>query len=1365
MASPAYSAGLIAGGSFEGSDVNVYWSYPYCGRDWPALSDLPSFCNQKYGEVDNNVAFISAGALSLKCGSTSSSCGTYPICNSAGYTLKVCITTDGNSANSDCNAGLAAAGTFPNCDWKSIHHTPTITATKKNYGSDFNIVAYLTVSGNDYNLFNIGHSSAPYGAYSFDKNSKIIFDFWEGYGYNGALFGPFINIDNIRATGHTVLAYFDTFNAYSNRVSVKVTDINGMIVQTGQVKILADSVWRTATYNTTSQKYDANLNLAPGTYNIVVQTSWEGIDKNTSYTNTYFYHEYNYLTFTPIENADNWNYGSIYITPSDELGQIVFRVDSNSGVSQVPTYILNNSLNDGRQYFIYTSSDGNAWVFNDSLTYGTTISTPIQKIWDDVNKIYQHSFYDTLSPLETKYYKLVYQHPYKSWNSIAYDGEWFNNLEPSISDSNYNVWDIYSVSSYANIYSYYVVPVPDAYRDLTDVFEFQFTAWADTNNAVTIQAGQVTDGVESLESVTISSVPHRYSVTINPAGYNSQVLIKTGATSSYQVYLMDYTLVSRAYFTKRMIILKDNLDFLDSILLNGTSKQYLQEGYNFNLSTEAYDRNGDLSELTINAYFDTNAAANRVKQQLLDLAVDNNSSPETYLGFNQNFDPIIDLNGSASNPAAPRNLIIEAVLVDRNGQTVAIQSLPVKFIQYPYFPDDIRLDYFPTEKRKGKHPDGILNIELKNPGVLEGFDIRIYSDANTVSSPNYQAKVYNGYDFDCSTNSCNFQLKIEDWVYEDVNKTTVTIFALINTEYLDQTNYLTRVDRTFFVSPIEFSTAKIYEVMEREDHTYNTAEDIPLVLLLKDSEATDITGKLNVYITLANCDGNSAPNCVEQTTKYKPTGQLYDERTNATFYFFRYYYTLDDGSALPDGNYIRFRATVADATGARANITPVLAHRCYNDVHDSNKYWWLGPIGVYIEEMQQLINRTESALFGCTTPQAQLVTTAVNSDQERYLLIDASKATQNPSNVFWGCVAPDQNNIYSSSLKKDLSCAVLWTVSEKPIDSFRIRIGNQYSDYKITGSEKQYVEYNIPYELIATSDIPLIVEQIKPTQDTSINTVGEFLYYGLFKGLTDPDYGATTGYILPEAAKGILKNGLIGNMGGDFNYDQVLNPSTVGGAMFITFKGINVINADDYKSDFELSEDEDYEFSTLKNFLKAMQENNIYYSSKPSKIAINTGAFNTMSILPIPQMGDSIASYLVDNEGSLVINEKPIEVSVNVENTDKNVYYKEVPNKLSFLISETMFYNNMSENQTLAFTINIYEVIKSKGWAGLKKFIEELKDDPINSIQKFLIEKIAIIVIVLGLLLGISYIVYLLRGGRHGGGVTMTTHHHHYRGR
>jgi len=350
---------------------------------------------------------------------------------------------------------------------------------------------------------------------------------------------PLSNVDTGQQFTARVQVAYD-----SNSENVSNADVNFNFNNEGYV---------TASYSSVNQWYEYTFTapLTTGDYNLAVLSTLTGATGDyDEYSVTVVRSEYQYLTITTIENIASWSYGSVDFIPSNDGETIIWQVDNNSASAETPEYKITNDNTDGRQYFIYTSATNSNYAFDDTLTFGSAVDTPIQKIWNDETEEYEYSFSDTLSAGETKYYKLTYKYPYKYYNSISGSTDWQISLVPNVIDYNVLSYDEYTISQYANIRNTFVEPIPDITEDETSAFELQFTAWSDVNGT-TICAGETVYNTDTTTCGTLTSTPKRFSFTISESDFDSQALMLTTNNTSAVVNIMDYSIVARGYFTKR----------------------------------------------------------------------------------------------------------------------------------------------------------------------------------------------------------------------------------------------------------------------------------------------------------------------------------------------------------------------------------------------------------------------------------------------------------------------------------------------------------------------------------------------------------------------------------------------------------------------------------------------------------------------------------------------------------------------------------------------------------------------------------------------------------------------------------------------
>lgn len=1033
------------------------------------------------------------------------------------------------------------------------------------------------------------------------------------------------------------------------------------------------------------------------------------------------------IDFNGITNvaSDTWEYQQVNIDPTVEGSDMIYSLTSNSGDTITLDMVLLNSIDDGSQYFIYTANkqqyDLGQWVFNDGLTFGTasTYDDPIQKVYDENASQYEYTFDDTIYPNQVKYYKVVLAKPAKFWRHLTGDDEWFNRLEGYVSEIDDQTWEQFSVSAYNDMYSILKEYLPELISSSNVNFEFQFNAYAESPTE--IQVGTYQQGDETTNTISLTTTEKRFSIPINSPDWNAQLLITSSASDFNHIYFADYALVTRGYFTERLEVTKPNRNELDVILLTNVAYQYIREAEKFRASTSAYDREGRLQKLEVIAYFDTNASGNTVKKYVTDL----NSENENTFDFDEVYEGIIDLSGTATSPDPPRDIILEAKLYDGNGMEVATQSKTFKFIQYPYFPDDLRVELYSLNKNVGDHPLQDIFIRTRVPERVIGIDYYIYDGNHSTSDPNYYTRLYKDDDFTCLFNECNFRLNIDDWVFEDKNRTTVHINVLLNTENPSTTNHLTNAKDSIYIGYLDFEILRIFQTVERNDLTYRNDEEIQLVMQVKDSLGQNLINELDAYLTLSDCNTSSGDKCTAQTTDFYPASHLFDPINRTNMWFFRDIYYKDTGDLWEDGNYMRVVGTVSDKSGRYETAThrPVLTRKCqaYPTDIDYNVSSFLSLVGL------GWLYDESNYVFGCSTAQNGKVTTTENTAEETRLLIDVDHSLSSPTYEGLFCWNADQNNLFMDELEQKILCGAWYTIGESPVDKFDFTIGNKNSDYSIKDSEtKQYLEIGIPYELVLYNDVGFMQKALETNQDTTINSVGDFFYYGFNEVFN------WFGNFFVDVDEFTGGKYLRTNTGYDVNFSKTFSPENITGAFIIEITGLEPYNVYDYGRWDNVMD------INPENFLEYVNYYNKSLREKTTTVKVYLNDFSNPAVYEIPT--------------HLVIKENPDELTINRANltADQQDQIKEetLPINLSFDISSNLVYNSNRDIITRHVLLNTTAIIGNKDLiSSVTDFIDDLFENPVDAIGGYLMTNAWWILALLIALIMVSIVYANFKGG------------------
>ena len=1028
----------------------------------------------------------------------------------------------------------------------------------------------------------------------------------------------------------------------------------GATLSSASCVLFVDSVANAMTYNSGLGKFALNYTFSElGVHSIKHSCSFDGYnDGNTSYNVTIATPASQILLFTPIQNVDTYNSSDfsprIDFSSTNSIDNIIFSVINASSAYPVTFYFNDYTNKPNKQFSIYTSTNGTTWTFNDSLTFGssTSYNDPIQKI--PILNGHSYSFTDTLSNAQKKYYKIVLNTLPASWETIENNSNWINVNQPSVyKDTNGKNWDVFADSNYTPIKSYTSKKYPDlTSTDLNTGFELQFTGYAD--KTTTIKVGYTIDGVNTTLTVPLTTTKTRFSVPVDPTSNEARLLITSDGNNA-TIYLTDYAIVPKAYFTSRLEVFQNDGSPLNAIINNGTSKIYIREAIPFIIQTSAYDKDGDLARLSVQAMIGS------VVIKTKEFSLSEATKVDKVFTWDELIEGFIDLNGNAVSPATLRDISIKATLYNSANQSVSEQTAVYKILQYPYFESDIQFSIYSLNAKVGENPSVRLNLNQKDPTQLIGVKIFIYDINHSLANPNYSETILNT-DLGCTTFICSKDLLIDSYVFEAQTQYKIAVQLKLKTETDSLTNPLTLKIFNQQVTFNNFETARIFQVGERTDHTYTNTEPIQLVLQLRDVPYKDLSADTSVYLTLDTCNADTGSCLTTGTTKFYPKKFIYDKTTGYNYYFFDQLFYTDAGTLLPDGNYIRFSAKITDQkkTHDLATLpTATLADKCNADYGSLFNPDWFN-----MNYWNSILSSAERALYGCGTLSSAIVETG--DAEEKRLLIDADHNVTGGQNQSIACLKLDNTN-FQNTLEQDLICGVLWNKNEQNIDKFIFMIGNEFSDYSKTGNNAEYLTFQIPAEQLMFSDSLMLQQALNTEYSTdSIDTVGEIFFYGLdklFSGYANP---------LTDILEGTTKTGLITNVGFDINWSNQLDPQYVKGIFFFKVKGLKVINQYDYINQYPELE------NTNPKFFRE------FANQKKLKLPIQSTLVNVYSndLTNWSLVGDQLDSLEVVSP--LVIYQKP---SYSQTTLDSNA--KLVATKLKFDLTSDMISNNQTAVQRL----------------------------------------------------------------------------------
>ena len=418
------------------------------------------------------------------------------------------------------------------------------------------------------------------------------------------------------------------------------------------------------------------------------------------------------------------------------------------------------------------------------------------------------------------------------------------------------------------------------------------------------------------------------------------------------------------------------------------------------------------------------------------------------------------------------------------------------------------------------------------------------------------------------------------------------------------------------------------------------------------------------------CDAATAGNCFLIDINYSSDGFLYDTSTGYNYFFFRQIFVEKDLTRLSDANYFRIEGIVQD-TEKKHQFTknPLLAGKCAS--YESADFF------------ANMLAAMNHYLFGCsangTTP--PIVTMDANTTHEKRILIEVNHPISPPTQECFACLNADRNNVYVDSLKQDLYCFSVYTLGEASVDKFKLIIENENSD--LSAKEfQQFLEIEVPYELVYFNDVSLMKKSMEAEFGTKINTLGDLIFSGI-------NYLASgTLNILTHIPKKLTANGIINNVGFDCNFSKAFDPNNLTGVFIYKIKGLKVINQKDFEGNNPELESLDPKF-----FRKFAAIENINLPDEETIIEVFASDMVKVATYTVP-------SFLVINEE---VDQSTIRrENLNLDTNQEAPAYETAPTVLRFNFISDLIYDN--ERQTIRrfvpITLSVI-LVKNCGLFGL----------------------------------------------------------------
>lgn len=972
------------------------------------------------------------------------------------------------------------------------------------------------------------------------------------------------------------------------------------------------------------------------------------------------------------------------VTPANQSGNVEIKIENQEGEKNVG-YKIKNGLVEAEQYKIYsaTVSDyGNSiWNYDNTLTFGSSNYDSVQKIWNSVDEKYYYFFDDLILSDETIYYKFEYYEPAFHWFTLN-DPDWDNQLSPSEMDYNALETDLFQVSTYSDMSSFLIEPhFPQITSNDSESANYvlQFTSKSDATFSGELKAGVVDQrDFSPSTSLNLEGSYKTLTVTDLSGGY---MKIETAATTAREIWIQNYVITEKGYFTKPIEIFdEDGSELPVMIKDNNVFDQYVVEGKNFLVTSQYNDPDGIVDKLEITAYINAVDSANKIKKWVIDV-----SDEEDLVDISETIGGLIDLTADAPD----RTVKLTMRLIDTNALYYEIQSTSFTLRQFPATEKDLLFRISQYNKKIGDHPKGRITLQTIAPENIIGVDFQIQDAVGDNNNADFNKIFYKDIDFSCNAFECSFDYEIEEYIFPASGNFRIDAWALVKTETKGAEYGLLHKLLAFPVSWITFNTARIFQTFERTDHVYRADEIIPLTVQLKSSDGASLKNKIVVKLKLAECDAdvNAGGTCTDIDLNYTPDSFIYDRQTGYNYYNFRQIFLEADYSPLDDGMYYRFKAFIEDPSKTHETLyEPVLADKCQTR---NNLTWW-----------ENLFTMNFFS-WGCNAYTDEIVALPDSNGHEERIFINKDHTTDNPNQYWWACTEPDQNNLYSDVLAQDILCFTFYQINEKPIDKFKFYLTNENSDMGETEEDyKQFIEVEVPADLIYFNDMALLKEALRQEYSTdSIDNIGEFVQYqaNYFLGALTPSINIAADYL--------SASGLIGNVGfqmgatasgntTDFNYNTPLNPESLTGILTYRIRNINIVNKKDYETIKPQAE-----FIDAKRFIEYADMENLTVRSKPIYIDVF--------------ISDNVKIMSEKSRAKLVIDEDLASPNINVERADANspLLFESIPTRLKFEAISDLIYNNEKAFIRRYLVLPYRLVLESQnlcGWFGIGcAFIDE----------------------------------------------------------
>lgn len=891
-------------------------------------------------------------------------------------------------------------------------------------------------------------------------------------------------------------------------INITVNDGNSDISD-AIVKVSFDNgVFETIDYNSAFAVYTFDHNgeiVVPGDYNYAVWTTRasdiEDYDEGIIEI-AIDYREF--IIINPIQNigAVTIDVNLVTIETLIKDKTIEWEAKSSFDISDV---IVNYRIQDyddtGKYAYAWTAINGGDFSFNDSLTYGTVTNNPIQKIWDSVRDSYNFQFEDSLSSDNNDFFRLQFYDPMFRTDDIESETKFSIAPPPILFDLNGIFVDLFTVSQFSDLLIEllpdHVLPDLSATQDVKEAYVLTFTAWTDTGS-VTVYA----DSNGSTNSALITTTPRTFAF---PA--RNDLNIFTLTSTSHGLYMDEFMIHERGYFTQDLIIIDEFNQPLPTWAIGTDVYQYIKEGEPFRVITQAYDKNAIIETMKIEIYLTVVSDENRIR--FFEWNID---PPESggIINISELIPGIIVLD---SEIPSGTNLKIRISLCDANETCFAEQERSdIRFHQYPFKRSDVKMNLEVFEEMTFEHPFGRVMLDTTNPNALEYVIISIYDSDSSITASDFNKLYRKDEFFTCDfSGNCDFEWFWDEWIYPDFDKFyTFQLTAKYTTQNLDYDNNVLNQKLTVYVRAKGYGRLRSLHIAYDGRATmsparqYRSFEKIPIMFALNDGTNLPLKDDVKVNLLLWDlgttedgADGAEDANFLPII--YYPRYYRYDENSGTNFWVFMDRFRESDNTPLEQAHYYRIAVITEDESRKHmdGNYTCLSFEGLTCDTNDAaDPLLATNEATIFINDNATLTEPANQR-FDCVSLDAPTLQEIGKSLSDRAWGIFSAVI---------GIATPQQAEelgelfveiVITPALSQ--SCGVFWEDDQMQVEAITIWIYNENSD--LTESDplaQQFIKFTIPQEHLLFNDFNAT------RQEALINLVNEG--YSGYKNIGDIDF-------------------------------------------------------------------------------------------------------------------------------------------------------------------------------------------------------------------------------------------------------------------